>query len=268
MEPSITIRHDTANVAALAGAILQQEEEDEQVTNFDDDLVSKALGPQQERDSSDEASSSEDTRTPTPLPADQTVEETVNQKGKVEVVTSVTVVASTSDSEERKSSNGSPELAARPAPKESEPDSGNDSSEDNKERKTSEVTIPQEQQSLMVTVAMDDSDATTSSDDEDEIPEGSTTEMPEDKPEEVSEASEASPVVSIPPVITVEKADTLKREAPEQNGEASAQSKENGGSDSEKEADCLVPTVVQRRRGEKSLLCVCVCECVHMQVCV
>ncbi len=241
MEPSITIRHDTANVAALAAAI-KEEEEEEQVTNFDDELVLKALGPQlsHEHDSSDEGSSSDGVRSPTPLEMDERVEETVNKKGKMEVVTSVTVVTSEGDSEKESQGSSSPDSK----PEENGLESPSSPPNERGERRSSEVTFPQEEQSLLVTVAIDDSD-TSSSDEE-------TSEPPSDLSEATPApgSSEPSPVDSIPPIIKVENADTLKRQdATEvtENGEGSG--KESGGSDNEK--DVLVPSRLKQRRGEE-----------------
>ncbi len=199
------------------------------------------LGPQlsEEHDSSDEGSSGEGVRSPTPLEADEKVEETVNRKGKLEVVTSVTVTSVGAESEEERKSSTAESVESDLAPKENGREVFSSSPEEPPERKTSEVTFPQEEQTLMVSVAMDDSDTSSSEEDDEPL-------SPEGEPE----GREASPVVSLPPVITVEKADTLNRkdaENPTENGEGSGKEGEN--SDGEKNS--LIPEQqLRQRRGE------------------
>ena len=242
-EPSITIRHDTANMAAISVAELRQDEaEQQQVTSIDDEVVFKALGPQlsHEHDSSDEdgeglRTPSSPERAPTPLETEETVVETVNQKGNVEVVTSVTVVAM-GDPDRDSTGRKSESPISLESDKQSRKSSGVSSMSPDlpvaTERKTSEVTLTNEERALMVHVAMDSSDTSSSEEDEGIKPESET------KPED----NEASPVPSTPPIITVDKTDTLKREGATENG------KENG-SDSEKDSLAPAPKPRQGRRG-------------------
>ena len=165
----------------------------------------------------------EEVVSPTPLETDETVESSVNEKGTVEVVTSVTVVANGEGAD-------SPDIKV-----DSEPPPRKESSGSDVEMKSSEVSFTRQEDVgtvATVTIAMGDSD-TTSSDEEDEL-----------ENDVESEEFTILPAITVPPVITVEKADTLRKEGtPLANGTA------NGTANGSANGSALIPKHNPARRG-------------------
>ena len=130
----MAIRHDTADAAALLSASVSPPSV-ERVTSIDEEL-----GPMQtNEDSSRETTPGKERSvspppTPTELETNETVENSVNAKGKVEVVTSVTVVANGVENEDV-------------VEKDSEEPTADLEEEEEPHRKTSEVTFTREEPS-------------------------------------------------------------------------------------------------------------------------
>ena len=281
IEPSIAIRHDTANVAALLGETV--EENGEPVTSID-----AVLGPKLDSDHSSEEGSprsgspvgetkeEEDQEMPAgeveddregeddcqaPVETSESVQTSLNENGKMEVVTSVSVpvvvVAVTNGTENGEQSPKSESGEADSDDKTAEAEAQDRVMEKQLEAngssegvQSSEVMFTHEENSnpISVTVANMDSSDSTSSDEESPasgIPNEDS--LPPGKMEEELASPPPAPSITIERVPTLQENKKPEVEAdPEQNGR-----KDSSGSD--KSTEALAPSCERRRRSELAI---------------
>lgn len=286
IEPSITVRHDTANIAALIGSCEANEsveENGEPVTSIDE-----VLGPKLDGDHSSEEGNSrsgspvngaeeEGQEKPAgevehdqekeddcqaPVETTESVQSSLNEKGSLEVVTSVSVpvviAAVTNGTENGEHSSKSDEGVIDDKTAETRAQDQVEANGSSEGVQSSEVMFTHEENSnpISVTVAnMEDSSDSTSSDgdspqlpvrgipSEDSLPPGAIV-------EELSKEEVKAEGTSAPPSITIQRVPTLGEnkkpvvEDAEQNGGR----KDSSGSDKSNEG--LTPGNQKRRRSE------------------
>ena len=196
----MVVRHNTADAAALLATSVSPPVI-ERVTSIDDELGPSLATADSSRENTpvaNDVGKEEEERsvtpppTPTELETKETVESSVNARGKTEVVTSVTVVANGIEDKE-----DVVEKETEPVTTEEEPD-----------RRTSEVTFTREEPSNSFSVIVVDVDSgknstATSSDNEGES---------SAKPESQDQTEVGSPSAT-PPAITVAEAQLRQQEA-------------------------------------------------------
>lgn len=298
IEPSINVRHDTANVAALIGSCEANEsveENGEPVTSIDE-----VLGPKLDGDHSSEEGNSrsgspvngaeeEGQEKPAgevghdqekeddcqaPVETAESVQSSLNEKGNLEVVTSVSVsvvvaaVANGTENEEHSPNSKSDEGVIDDKTAETRAQEQVEANGSSEGVQSSEVTFTHEENSnpISVTVAnMEDSSDSTSSDgdslqlaargipNEDSLPPGAMVEQPS-KEEVKAEGTSAPPSITIQRVPTLEENKKPVVEDAEQNGGR----KDSSGSD--KSTEGLTPGNQKRRRSELHVYQAHICD--------